>query len=228
MDDKKLLSIKSFFRANYEMGFQFGKFVNYNDETFNILLNEMKINNPQLSLSMEEEIEIKRIVDSEFQIYQPDGIVLLDDYDHEHNWYNNKKPDIDEKYWPRYRTHLFNNGWETEILNKLEYNTIDNLMNYLGDPNVDGQFNRKGLVMGDVQSGKTSNYIGLICKAADAGYKVIILLTGLLESLRKQTQIRVEEGFIGYDVENRKWVGVGEKKGVLLPKSATSRENDFT
>ena len=68
--------------------------------------------------------------------------------------------------------------------------------------------------MGQVQSGKTSNYIGLICKAADAGYKVIIVLAGMHNNLRCQTQIRIEEGFLGFDTTPRpdgslKPVGVG-------------------
>ena len=61
--------------------------------------------------------------------------------------------------------------------------------------NVRDRRNRRGLVMGHVQSGKTANYCGLVCKAADAGYKVIIVLSGVHNSLRSQTQIRVEEGF---------------------------------
>ena len=53
------------------------------------------------------------------------------------------------------------------------------------------------MVVGQVQSGKTSNYTGLINKAADAGYKLIIVLAGMHDSLRSQTQIRIDEGFIG-------------------------------
>lgn len=54
------------------------------------------------------------------------------------------------------------------------------------------------MIIGDVQSGKTATYTGLICKAADAGYKVVILLAGITESLRQQTQERIDEGIIGY------------------------------
>jgi hypothetical protein len=53
------------------------------------------------------------------------------------------------------------------------------------------------MVMGHVQSGKTTNYSALICKAADAGYKFIILLAGITNSLRSQTQERLDETFIG-------------------------------
>ncbi len=55
------------------------------------------------------------------------------------------------------------------------------------------------MVVGQVQSGKTSNYTGLICKAADSGYKFIVILAGLHNSLRSQTQGRLDEGFLGLD-----------------------------
>ncbi len=52
-----------------------------------------------------------------------------------------------------------------------------------------------------MQSGKTANYIGLICKAADAGYKLIVILAGIDNGLRSQTQLRVDEGFLGFDTQ---------------------------
>ena len=48
------------------------------------------------------------------------------------------------------------------------------------------------MVVGHVQSGKTSNYVGLINKATDAGYKVIIVIAGTISSLRRQTQQRID------------------------------------
>ena len=65
------------------------------------------------------------------------------------------------------------------------------------------------MVVGNVQAGKTANYLGVIAKAADAGYKVIIIVAGILEDLRKQTQIRLEEGFVGINDVNGDKVGVG-------------------
>ena len=73
----------------------------------------------------------------------------------------------------------------------------DEVLDYLGDPSDDGRWSRRGMVMGHVQSGKTTNYSALICKAADAGYKIIILLAGITNSLRSQTQERLDETFIG-------------------------------
>ena len=69
-------------------------------------------------------------------------------------------------------------------------------MNFLFDPSIDGQFQRYGLVVGRVQSGKTANYAGLISRAVDAGYDIIIVLAGLHNSLRKQTQIRLQNEII--------------------------------
>ena len=80
----------------------------------------------------------------------------------------------------------------------------------LGNPNLDTPFKRQGLVVGNVQSGKTANYLSLINLAADYGYKLIILITGIHNNLRSQTQKRVNEGFIGYDSEKQEYVGVGK------------------
>lgn len=86
-----------------------------------------------------------------------------------------------------------------------------------------------------MQSGKTSNYIALINKAADAGYKVIILLTGVMEKLRAQTQERVDLGFTGTDsdafLKHRKGfegkVGVGKYDNKAIAWSVTSKSSDF-
>lgn len=131
----------------------------------------------------------------------------------------------DEYYWPRYKAHLENKNFSPAGIDTLENKTLPKLMSYIGNPNEDSPFSIRGLVVGDVQSGKTSNYLGLITKAADAGYKVIFLLTGTIESLRRQTQKRVEEGFIGYDSVNAEDVGVG--RGSRTPKAFTSRNNSF-
>ena len=101
-----------------------------------------------------------------------------------------------------------------EDLTKLDLNT-QRILSKLADPNGPPMV-RKGMVVGNVQSGKTANYIGLISKAADAGYKVIVVLAGMLDDLRIQTQIRLEEGFIGKNVSNQELVGVGkDRKSVV-------------
>ena len=86
-------------------------------------------------------------------------------------------------------------------------------MDEVENPQQSGNFLVRGLWIGEVQSGKTSNYIALMNKAADSDYKVIILLTGNIEKLRQQNQMRVDDGFIGSDskaqVLNKNTVSVG-------------------
>lgn len=176
-------------------------------------------------LSEDEIAELKRKIKTIYAIHQQDGVAILGDYEHIDDWYKELE-ECDDFFWDRYKRHLLNDGFSPNIVDKLGKDTLNNMMSYIGNPKEDEQFARKGLVIGDVQSGKTANYIGLICKAVDAGYRVVFLLTGTIESLRRQTQIRVEEGFIGYDVASGEDVGVG--KGDIVPFSFTSRDKDFT
>jgi len=177
-----------------------------------------------------EEIEFlcKRIK-TVYATTQQEGNVILGDYEHDREWFKNllKTEGYEEFFWNRYRDYISKGEKRLPInvVETLENHTLMDLMSYLGDPNAEESFSIKGLVVGDVQSGKTSNYLGLITRAVDAGYKVVFLLTGMVESLRRQTQIRVEEGFIGFDTSTELPVGVGiGKKSV---KAFTSRDKDF-
>ena len=166
------------------------------------------------------------------QIKCTPGESLLDDYD-DVEWYKNIKDTIEPKFWSRYSNYLIvEKHFSPNVVATLGNETLDrDIMNYLGNPNSDYNFFKRGLIIGDVQSGKTSTYIGLMCKAADAGYKVFILLTGTIEGLRKQTQERVEEGFIGIDMssdKSNKRVGVGLDNKKIFAVSLTSRKGDFT
>ena len=182
----------------------------------------------RLAITEDEKVEIERKIKSQYCIFQDEGAALVGDYEHDFLWYANlqSQDDYEEYYWPRYKTHLESKNFSPAGIETLENKTLPRLMSYIGNPNEESPFSIRGLVVGDVQSGKTSNYLGLITKAADAGYKVIFLLTGTIESLRRQTQKRVEEGFIGYDSVNAEDVGVG--RGNHTPKAFTSRDNDFT
>lgn len=181
-----------------------------------------------LLLSDEEKAEVIRKIKASYSVFQEEGCALIGDYDHDFDWYKKLKETegYDEYYWQRYKNHLIDKHFSEDVIDRLENTTLESIMSYIGNPAEEAAYSIRGLVVGDVQSGKTSNYIGLLTKAADAGYKVIFLLTGTIESLRKQTQIRVEEGFIGYDSVNAVDVGVG--RGSRTPKAFTSREKDFT
>ncbi|WP_299181962.1 Z1 domain-containing protein [uncultured Neptuniibacter sp.] len=148
-----------------------------------------------------------------------------------HAWLEKARPDIKWRYWERYETSLLQSGWPDDVVTKLG-ETTDETLSWLNSPNQPGRWDRRGMVVGSVQSGKTANYTGLICKAADAGYKIIIILAGFHNNLRSQTQIRLEEGFLGYYKKDKnKYVrtGVGfiehDAKN-LQPDSATSRSDD--
>jgi hypothetical protein len=130
-------------------------------------------------------------------------------------WLLAKKASIDPFYWQRFQTFLQRREWPPRVISTFDRVT-DDILDLLQDPTKDGPWKRRGLVIGDVQSGKTATYTALCCKAADAGYRLIILLTGTLESLRRQTQERLDEGFVGLDssgeltkIKKSRAVGVG-------------------
>src|SRR5690242_2571772 len=110
-------------------------------------------------------------------------------------WLIGRQGEIDWFYWTRYRKHLLKKGFPAHVVVTLDRLT-DKVVDHLEDPLKQGTWARKGLVVGHVQSGKTANYTGLVCKAADAGYRVIIVLAGTLNSLRNQTQERIDADFI--------------------------------
>ena len=181
----------------------------------------------------EEREACRRDLAYRYMIQSVPGSKILNDYDQD-EWYSEIKDKLEQKFWLRYKDYLIDEKhFSPNIVSKLGNETLDqDLMNCLLNPNfeTDVPIFRKGLVIGDVQSGKTSTYIGLICKAADAGYKVFILLTGTIESLRRQTQERVEEGFIGIEMSDTdgKRVGVGLDNQPITATAFTSRANDFT
>lgn len=137
------------------------------------------------------------------------------------------------KYWGRYSEYMEQKlPWKA--LDALDEAT-DEVLGNLEDPKRPGNWDRRGLVVGHVQSGKTGNYTGLICKAADAGYKIIIVLAGMHNNLRAQTQIRLDEGFLGYatqvnvDELPRTGVGLIDRDSRTDPNCATNRseKGDF-
>ena len=103
------------------------------------------------------------------------------------------------------------------------------IVGHLQDPTSEGDWDRRGLVIGHVQSGKTANYMGVIARAADTGYKFIIVIAGIHNNLRKQTQERIDEGFVGRSSEpgNRVDVGVGINRDYPYPAALTNIHHDF-
>lgn len=137
-------------------------------------------------------------------------------------------PEKNRVYFPAYREFLKKEGWNAQVVESLN-NVSSKILGRLQDPKSEGAWDRRGLVIGHVQSGKTSNYIGLISKAADAGYKFIIVIAGIHNILRAQTQERIERGFIGRSSAsgNRAFVGVGTRQGYPHPVTLTTVADDF-
>jgi len=165
-------------------------------------------------VSEEDILNITRKLETRFDISMGIGSLLeADDYI---PWLDDNRGDIDWYYWKRYRRLLPDKKFASDVISKIDIVT-DNIIGHLENPKKQGKWKRKGLVVGHVQSGKTANYTGVICKAADSGYKVIIVLAGLLSALRNQTQERIDEGFVGLDSARQleatglkeKLVGVG-------------------
>ena len=147
-------------------------------------------------------------------------------------WLEDVKATLHWNYWNAYSNELKSNGFGREVIRVLDEDT-DNILNECGNPRADFGWRIQGLVMGDVQSGKTASYCGLINKAADVGYKFVVLLTGMIEELRAQSQERMDSGFIGRDSrtifdggrENNP-IGSGRFRAVV-PNVLTSIDFDF-
>ena len=145
-------------------------------------------------------------------------------------WVKNAKSKIQWDFWNRYRMYLEQKNYAPDTLNKMD-NLTDDILDRLIQPGSNIPFDKRGLIVGHVQSGKTGNYIGLICKAADAGYRLIIVLAGIHNSLRSQTQFRIDEGFLGFDTQLARSItqttdriGVGRINPTLIAHSLTTNE----
>ena len=163
---------------------------------------------------------------------------LTDDNSDHLPWLPDRRGSIEWQFTKRYQRFLKERmGWALPTLRRSD-DLTDRVLELIEDPDRPGSWDRRGMVVGEVQSGKTSNYIELICKAADAGYKFIVVLTGTTNSLRAQTQLRFDEGFLGWDTRlnlaldtKNKRVGVGTLIGEPLlraiPSTNAEERGDF-
>jgi hypothetical protein len=181
-----------------------------------------------------DEIMLVKDIQSQLNILIPDSTELTDSWGHE-PWLSEKRAAITWHFWRRYVTYMERDkGMPQPVMDALDRLT-DSVLEKIEDPLRPGSWDRRGMVVGQVQSGKTANYTGLICKAVDAGYKLIIVLAGVHNSLRSQTQMRLDEGFLGFDTkrdraftDDNPQIGAGripsEKR--LIAHSLTSSAND--
>ncbi|WP_162528137.1 Z1 domain-containing protein [Gemmobacter caeruleus] len=189
-----------------------------------------EVNASPFSLTPDERDLLVRELEESFTTTQKRGATVLADYK---PWLNKRRGGIDWYYWDRLRRYYMEgNRLPPQVVATLDIVT-DEVLDYCGDPSTKEEWKRRGMVMGHVQSGKTTNYSALICKAADAGYKVIILLAGITNSLRSQTQERIDDTFIGRKsvfnaavVEGLPLQSYAARK--RTPAYGTSRDRDFT
>jgi hypothetical protein len=157
------------------------------------------------------------------------GVSLVDvNSKHDDQWVQ-KRDDIAWTYSDAYADFLSEDGWPPQMVQSLT-DVTGRILGHLQDPQSEGtSWSRRGLAIGHVQSGKTANYTGLVARAADVGYKFIIVAAGIHNNLRKQTQERIDEAFIGRssDPENRRNIGVGLTPGYPHPATLTNINADF-
>lgn len=172
--------------------------------------------------------QMKRELEVHFDVEMESGVLIQGDEQQKRDtswWTSNKKQKCEGYYWSRFKT-ILNRKMPPEVV-KVTDDDTDMVMNNIGDPS-DGEFSRYGMVVGHVQSGKTGNYSSLVCKAADAGYKFIVVISGSKNNLRNQTQVRINESFVGVNKGTPVGVGrLGDLRKDHLPISLTTTEQDF-
>lgn len=150
-----------------------------------------------------------------------DAIQILDKRESRAPWLKAFKAEDKSQwlFWKRYKEYLkTQKNFAPKAISHID-DLTDRILDRLYDPTRTGiSINKKGLVVGQVQSGKTANYTGLICKAADAGFNMIIVLAGIHNNLRSQTQTRLDEGFLGFDTQYERAYSINNttKMGVGL------------
>ena len=157
------------------------------------------------SYYQDESIDTEKLVREilfDYGVFEGNAKILEDNRDHE-EWLADARASIRWLFWNRYRKYLENDVKLPPAVVDSINETTDEILKRLESPTRKGTWDRRGMVVGNVQSGKTSNYIGLISKAVDAGYKIVIVLAGLNNDLRSQTQKRIDKGFIGRDTRKK-------------------------
>ena len=146
----------------------------------------------QLGLPEESHVVLNDV----FRISDDRNVVIADHFE---PWYTAQVQQAGAFYWPAYQRYLMNKpGWGTESVADLSSATTD-IVRRLSDPARLEAYQSKGLVVGYVQSGKTANITGVLARAIDAGYRLLIVMTGTIDLLREQTQRRIDMELVGIE-----------------------------
>lgn len=213
-EESKILALKMLFMKNY------GTDKTYTEEELDEIINKIKLIANSLNVSealwssfvseIKRNISVKVVVGDSIT----DGKAVP--------WVRDFWKESDRYYWHRFET-LKKISLPIAVIKDIDAVT-DDILDQCGNPNDCSQpWQKRGLVIGDVQSGKTGVFTGLINKASDAGYKVIIVLTGILETLRRQTQERLNTDYVGHLGGNNVSIVNSDR----MPFTLTSVEADF-
>ncbi|MDD1515785.1 Z1 domain-containing protein [Priestia megaterium] len=171
---------------------------------------------------------MQRELETYFNVHMDKGILVqgTEQQQRDNTWWTaRQKQKNSHYYWNRYKEFI-KKSFPSDVVKTIGEDT-DVIMDNIEDPVVQN-FSRHGMVVGHVQSGKTANYSALVCKAADAGYKFIVVIAGGMNNLRNQTQERLNESFVGIDQGIPVGVGkLGNIRKELLPVSLTTKKQDF-
>ncbi len=129
-----------------------------------------------------------------FSLEEP--VVIAEDHE---EWYV-PKVGVRDYYWSTYLQYLrTHRSWGEDSILSLD-NTTRAIIECLANPEGPKAYASRGLVMGYVQSGKTANFMGVVARAADAGYRLIVILAGTWNILRNQTQRRFDKELLGKEL----------------------------
>ncbi|TPW75733.1 Z1 domain-containing protein [Schumannella soli] len=152
-------------------------------------------------------------------------------------WIQARKAEVEESRWEAYKGLLISRGFAPAVIDALGRQT-DAVVELMGDPHRTGPWARRGLLMGEVQSGKTATYLGVLNKAIDHGYRVIVILGGHTNDLRSQTQRRVDTDLTGTNstflednisvAGEQIRIGIGLVNPTLTANSMTTVRRDFS
>jgi hypothetical protein len=144
--------------------------------------------------------ELRKVLDEHVRPYEGAKAVIIDDPESVRGWYDFTFRKKHCFYWNRLREFFSNvrklDSVDSNAINAIE-SAADRIVERLGDPASSDIFKARGLVVGYVQSGKTTNFTAVIAKAIDAGYRLIIVLSGTTNLLRNQTQRRLDMEMVG-------------------------------
>jgi hypothetical protein len=167
----------------------------YRKDELNAFILEQEVSNvfKMNGLELVDREELLAQLEADFDIYSGKATELVETS--VKPWLNAERVNIKWSLWERYK--MFLRAKDASFPIDSVDDLTDKLLDKCINPKTQGSWDRRGLVVGNVQSGKTANYTGLVNKATDAGYKLIVVIAGVHNSLRAQTQVRIDEGYIG-------------------------------